>query len=139
MKLNTVNTTPSQKSYDVIIIGGANMGSAVASFLGMNEDFNGSVLVVEKDLNFQFASTAHSNDCMRQQFANDINIRIAQYGAEYVKNFRENLGGDPQVPNLTIRNFGYLYLSDNDAFTKVLQRDQQTQAKLGAGTQMVSA
>lgn len=138
MKLNTVNTTPSQKSYDVIIIGGANMGSAVASFLGMNEDFNGSVLVVEKDLNFQFASTAHSNDCMRQQFANDINIRIAQYGAEYVKNFRENLGGDPQVPNLTIRNFGYLYLSDNDAFTKVLQRDQQTQAKLGAGTQMVS-
>ena len=139
MKLNTVNTTPSQKSYDVIIIGGANMGSAVASFLGMNEDFNGSVLVVEKDLNFQFASTAHSNDCMRQQFANDINISIAQYGAEYVKNFRENLGGDPQVPNLTIRNFGYLYLSDNDAFTKVLQRDQQTQAKLGAGTQMVSA
>ena len=120
MKLNSTNMTPSRGSYDVVIIGGANMGSSVASFLGLNEDFNGSVLVVEKDLNFQFASTAHSNDCMRQQFANDINIEIAQYGAEYVKNFRHSLGDDPEVPNLSIRNFGYLYLSDNEAFTKVV-------------------
>ena len=115
------------------------MGSSVACFLAMNDDFDGSVLVVEKDMNFQFASTAHSNDCMRQQYANDINIKIAQYGAEYVKNFSQNLGGDPSVPNLEIRNFGYLYLSDNDVFTKVLARDQQTQAKSGAGTRMVTA
>lgn len=138
MKLNSIHTTPSKSSYDVVIIGGANMGSSVASFLALNEDFNGSVLVIEKDMNFQFASTAHSNDCMRQQFANDINIAIAQYGAEYVKNFRDNLGGDPDVPNLTIRNFGYLYLSDNEDFTRVLQRDQQTQSRLGAGTKMVT-
>ena len=139
MKLNSINTTPSKSSYDVVIIGGANMGSSVACFLGLNKDFKGSVLVVEKDLNFQFASTAHSNDCMRQQFANDINIRIAQYGADYVKNFRDNLGGDPEVPNLKIRNFGYLYLSDNDAFTKILERDQLTQSNLGAGTRIVTA
>ena len=75
-------------------------GASVASFLAFNEDFNGSVLVVEKDMSFQFASTAHSNDCMRQQFANEINIEIAQYGAEYIKNLRENLGGDAEVPNL---------------------------------------
>lgn len=84
------------------------MGSAVASFLAHNEDFNGSVLVVERDMNFQWTSTAHSNDCMRQQFANDIDILIAPYSAEYVKNLREHLGGDEEVPNLTIRNFGYL-------------------------------
>ena len=139
MKLNNINTTPSRKHYDVVIVGGANMGSSVACFLGMNQDFDGSILVVEKDMNFQFASTAHSNDCMRQQFANAINIEIAQYGAEYVKNFRQNLGDDPEVPDLPIRNFGYLYLSDSDSFTEVLQRDQQTQASLGAGTKMLSA
>ena len=104
MKLNNQATTPQLKHYDVIIIGGANMGSAVASFLALNDDFNGSVLVVEKDMNFQFASTAHSNDCMRQQFANEINIEIAQYGAEYIKNLRRELGDDPEVPNLSIRN-----------------------------------
>ena len=138
MKLNNVHTTPSKSSYDVVIIGGANMGASVACFLGQNKDFNGSVLVVEKDLNFQFASTAASNDCIRQQFANVINIKIAQFGAKYIQNFREFLGGDPEVPNLPIRNFGYLYLSDNKALTEVLQRDQNTQASLGAGTKMVS-
>ena len=138
MKLNSIHMTPLRSSYDVVIIGGANMGSSVASFLTLNGDFNGHVLVVEKDMNFQFASTAHSNDCMRQQFANETNVEIAQYGAEYVKNFRDSLGGDPDVPNLTIRNFGYLYLSDNEAFTKVLQRDQQTQSRLGAGTKIVA-
>ena len=138
MKLNNVHTTPSQSSYDVVIIGGANMGASVACFLGQNKDFNGSILVVEKDLNFQFASTAASNDCIRQQFANGINIQIAQFGAEYIQNFREFLGGDPEVPNLPIRNFGYLYLSDNKALTEVLQRDQNTQASLGAGTKMIT-
>ena len=138
MKLNSIHTTPKQSSYDVVIIGGANMGSSVACFLSLNKDFSGSILVLEKDMSFQFASTAHSNDCIRQQFANDINIEIAQYGAEYIKNFNENLGGDPKIPNIPIRNFGYLYLSDNDEFTEILERDQQTQARLGAGTQMIS-
>ncbi|WMC09850.1 FAD-binding oxidoreductase [Oceanimonas pelagia] len=138
MKIYDIETVPSRKKYDVAIIGGANMGSAVASFLALNKDFSGSVLVIEKDMTFQFASTGASNDCMRQQFANDINILIAQFGAKYVKNFREFMGGDPEVPNLTIRNFGYLYLSDNDDFTEVLKRDQQTQSRLGAGTQMVT-
>ena len=138
MKITALDTTPSQKSYDVLIIGGANMGSSIVSFLALNDDFNGRVIVVEKDLSFQFASTAHSNDCIRQQFANDINILIAQYGADYIKNFRQQLGGDPEVPNLPIRNFGYLYLSDNDEFSNVLQRDQQTQQKLGAGTKMLT-
>jgi glycine/D-amino acid oxidase-like deaminating enzyme len=138
MKITALDTVPSRSSYDVVIIGGANMGSAVASFLALNDDFDGTVLVVERDMSFQFSSTAASNDCMRQQFATDINILIAQYGAEYVKNFRDSLGGDSEVPNLPIRNFGYLYLSDNDAFTQVLRRDQQTQARLGAGTQIVT-
>ena len=138
MKLNNVHTTPSQSSYDVVIIGGANMGASVSCFLGQNKDFNGSILVVEKDTNFQFASTAASNDCIRQQFANDINIEIAQFGAEYIQNFREYLGGDSEVPNIPIRNFGYLYLSDNDALTEVLERDKNTQVRLGAGTNMIT-
>jgi glycine/D-amino acid oxidase-like deaminating enzyme len=138
MKITDLATAPSKKNYDVVIVGGANMGSSVACFLAMNKDFKGSILVVEKDLSFQFASTAASNDCIRQQFANDINILIAQYGAAYLKDFRKNLGDDSEVPNLTIRNFGYLYLSDNQALTDVLRRDQQTQARLGAGTRMVT-
>ena len=133
-----ITATPDKKSYDVVIIGGASMGSAAAWFLSANEEFNGSILVVERDNTLEWSATAHSNNCMRQQFANEINVRIGLYAAEFLKNFRENLGGDAEVPHLSIRNFGYLYLSDNKELSDVLIRDQITQANCGAGTQILS-
>ncbi len=138
MSLPAFSTTPKHASYDVVIIGGATMGACTAWFLASNPDFKGKVLIVEKDPTFEKAQTGASNNCMRQQFANPINVQIGQYAAEFVKNFRENLGGDPKVPELGIRNFGYLYLSDNAALTKVLERDQAVQQENGAGTKIVS-
>lgn len=130
---------PMHSAYDVVIIGGATMGACTAWFLASNPDFNGKVLVVEPDPTFAKAQTGASNNCMRQQFANPINVKIGQYAAEFIRDFRNNLGGDPKVPNLDIRNFGYLYLSDNADLTKVLQRDQSVQEECGAGTKMVTA
>lgn len=138
MKLSGVVTTPAEKKYDVVVVGGASMGVSVAWYLSHNVDFKGSILVVERDVSYQWASSTHSNDCMRQQFATDINIKIAQYAAEYVKDFRANMGGSPEIPNLPIRNFGYLYLAGDHELADVLVRDQKTQASLGAGTQIVS-
>jgi glycine/D-amino acid oxidase-like deaminating enzyme len=139
MNLPVFSAKPKHDSYDVVIIGGATMGACTAWFLVSNPDFKGRVLIVEPDPTFSKAQTGASNNCMRQQFANPINVKIGQYAAEFVRNFRENLGGDPQIPNLSIRNFGYLYLSDNPALTKVLERDQSVQADCGAGTEMVTA
>ncbi|APG86417.1 FAD-dependent oxidoreductase (plasmid) [Sinorhizobium americanum CCGM7] len=138
MNLPAFDATPKQKAYDVVIIGGATMGACSAWFLASNPDFKGKVLVVEPDPTFSKAQTGASNNCMRQQFANPINVRIGQFAAEFVKNFRGELGGDPAVPELAIRNFGYLYLSDNPGLTAVLARDQKVQAENGAGTRMVS-
>ena len=56
---------PKQTRYDVVIIGGAMYGSSVAWFLSDNPDFNGSILVVERDPSYEFTSTAHTNSCMR--------------------------------------------------------------------------
>ena len=61
----------------------------------------------------------------------------AQYAADFVKRFGANFGLDPCVPNPPIRGFGYLYLSDSESFTKVLEKDQQLQSSLGAGTQII--
>jgi glycine/D-amino acid oxidase-like deaminating enzyme len=137
--LSPIVSSPRGTSYDVVIVGGAVIGSSTASFLAMNPDFDGSVLVVERDTTYAKASTTHTNSCMRQQFSNELNIRISQFGADYVRNFRAYLGGDPEIPDLAVDHFGYMYLADNDDFARILRENQAIQAALGAGTRIMSA
>ena len=130
--------TPSHSNYDVVIIGGAIMGSSAAFFLSQNKDFDGSVLVVERDTSYEFSSTAHTNSCMRQQFSNDLNVRISQFAADFVKNLRDHMGGDPQIPDLSIRNFGYMYLADNERFADTLRDNLAVQHAAGAETVLMA-
>ena len=131
--------TPKATNYDVVIVGGAMLGSSVAWFTATNPDFHGSILVVEKDPTYEFTSTAHTNSCMRQQFSNEVNIRVSQFAADFVKNFRKYMGGDEGVPNPVLQSYGYMYLADNDEFAATLKEGQEIQAKLGAGTKHMTA
>ncbi|MFK7854114.1 MAG: NAD(P)/FAD-dependent oxidoreductase [Granulosicoccus sp.] len=130
--------TPKRASYDVVIVGGAMYGASVSWFLADNPDFNGSVLVVERDPSYEFASTSHTNSCMRQQFSNEINVRVSQFAADFVKNFRHYMGDDERVPELALHSYGYMYLADNPEFASVLAESQVLQASLGAGTKYMS-
>lgn len=130
--------TPKQQSYDVVIVGGAMFGSSVAWFLASNPDFDGSILVVEKDLTYEFASTSHTNSCMRQQFSREINVRVSQFAAEFVKNFQQYMGNDPRVPQPAIHSYGYMYLADNEGFAATLRANQKLQASCGAGTKFMT-
>ncbi len=138
MKLPPIKPAPKHSSYDVVIVGGAMIGSSVAWFLSNNQDFNGKVLVVEKDPSYEWSSTARTNSCMRQQFSNEINVRISQFAADFVKNFRTYMGGDPEVPDLVLQSYGYMYLADNEKFGEVLRANQKIQQALGAGTQIMT-
>ncbi len=129
-----LSTNPRRSSYDVVIIGGAVMGSAVAWFLSANDDFVGSVLVTERDPSYEFTSTARTNSCMRQQYSNELNIRISQFSADYVRNFRQRLGDDPEVPHLATHHYGYMYLAADERFAATLRASQKLQSSLGAGT-----
>lgn len=126
--------TPKKKSYDVVIVGGAMLGSSVAWFTASNPDFDGSILVVEKDPTYEFTSTSHTNSCMRQQFSNEVNIRVSQFAAEFVKNFRDFMGGDARVPQPVLQSYGYMYLADTPEFAATLRDAQAIQKTLGAGT-----
>ena len=130
--------TPSLNSYDVVIVGGAIMGSSLAWFLSSNEDFDGRILVVEKDPTYEFSSTMATNSCMRQQFSAELNIKISQFAAEFVKNMRSYMGNDPDVPQLTIHNFGYMYLADNNDFANTLRDNQKIQIANGAKTKLMT-
>lgn len=138
MAVGNFSATPSQRSYDVIIIGGAMFGSSVAWFLTENPDFEGSILVVERDPSYATSATAHTNSCIRQQFSNPLNVKISQFGAEFIKNFRGFMGNDPRVPELSIQSYGYMYLADTEAFADQLQAAQKIQLAAGAKTQLMS-
>ena len=130
---------PQHKSYDIVIVGGAMMGASTAWFLSDDEEFDGKVLVVDRDLTFENTSTMHTNSCMRQQFSGELNVRISQFAADFVKNLPRYMGNDDRVPELTIRSFGYMYLADNDGFADVLRESQKVQLAAGAETQLMTA
>lgn len=138
MNVNALQSVPKQASYDVVIIGGAMLGSSTAWFLSNSEDFNGRVLVIEKDPTYEFAATSRTNSCIRQQFSADINIRISQFGAEFVKNFREYMGNDPDVPRVPLQSFGYMYLAGDEGFAQILRECKVIQEAAGAGTRMMT-
>ena len=138
MAANITFNSPKSTAYDVVIVGGAKIGSSVAWFLSNNPDFDGSILVVEKDPSYEFTSTAHTNSCMRQQFSREINIRISQFAAEFVNNFQEFMGNDPRVPEIPIQSYGYMYLADNQVFANTLREAQQLQQSCGAGTKILT-
>jgi glycine/D-amino acid oxidase-like deaminating enzyme len=128
---------PGHPHYDVIIIGGAIMGSSTAWWL-RNLGFSGRVLVLERDPTYAQAGTTHTNSCIRQQFSTELNVRISQFGAGFVQNLRSYMGGDARVPDLRIQNFGYLYLSDNAAFSDVLRANRTVQVAAGAATRLLT-
>ncbi len=136
MAVNFVS--PQRKSYDVVIVGGAMLGSSTAWFLSHNPDFRGSVLVVERDPSYEFSATAHTNSCIRQQFSTAINVKISQFGVDFIKNFKTYMGPDERLPQPTIQSFGYLYLAGTQEFADVLQATQKLQAANGAGTKHMS-
>lgn len=135
-------TEPRRNSYDVVIVGGAMTGSAIAWFLSDLKsdkgDFDGSVLVVERDPTYENSSTSRTNSCMRQQFSNELNIKISQFAAEYVRNFAHYMGNDPEVPELAVNHFGYMYLASDSEFARTLRHNQQLQRTLGAATQILT-
>ncbi|MDA8584873.1 FAD-binding oxidoreductase [Rhodobacteraceae bacterium] len=131
------NPTPKTNSYDVVIIGGAIMGSSTAWFLTELDDFNGSVLVVERDASYEKCSTAHTNSCIRQQFSNRLNIEISQFAADFIVNLRDHIGDD-RVPDITIQSYGYMYLANHERFAETLRENQKIQLDAGAETELLT-
>jgi FAD-dependent oxidoreductase domain-containing protein 1 len=97
---------------DVVIVGGAIVGSAVATFLGLRPDWNGRVVVVERDPTYRTSSTTLSAASIRLQFSTAVNIEISRFGISLVKDLDRWLGvpGKP-APAIDFVEGGYLFLA----------------------------
>ncbi|ARM92116.1 FAD dependent oxidoreductase protein (plasmid) [Rhizobium sp. CIAT894] len=122
----------SKSSYDVIIVGGAVVGSSTAYFLATNPEFKGSVLVIEKDWTYRRAATALSSSSIRHQFSNAINVKVSQFGTEFIRNFKENVRVDDDTPEIGFHEVGYLFLAGDERGEQVLRRNHETQVACGA-------
>lgn len=119
--------------YDVVIVGGAVIGSSVAYFLTANPDFKGSVLVVERDPTYAKASTALSAAAIRTQFSNPINVRIGQFGSAFIRDFPFTMRVPGEAPpDLNFHQGGYLFLASTAAQEQVLRESHAVQRGCGA-------
>ena len=70
---------------DVVIAGGAAMGSSLAYHLASHPGFSGRIVVVEKDPGYALSASALSAASIRQQFSSPVNIRISLYGIAFLR------------------------------------------------------
>ncbi|MGX5721002.1 NAD(P)/FAD-dependent oxidoreductase [Shinella zoogloeoides] len=118
--------------YDVVIVGGAVIGSAVAYYLAANPDFGGSVLVIERDPTYLQAATSLSSSSIRTQFSNPINVKISQYGSQVIRNFGEMMQVEGDRPDLGFHSGGYLFLANTPEQAQVLRDNHEAQVSCGA-------
>jgi len=96
---------------DVVIVGGAIIGSAVATFLASRSDFDGRIVVVERDPSFRTSSTSLSAASIRLQFSTPLNIEISRFGIELIKHPDRYLAVDGEAPDVDFVENGYLFLA----------------------------
>ena len=115
---------------DVLIVGGAAVGSAAAYFLAAQPDFKGTVTVLEQDFSYEKCATALSAASIRHQFSTPQNIQLSQFGSHFIKNIGDYLSVDGQVPEVGFHERGYLFLA-TEAGRAILQSNHAVQKAQG--------
>lgn len=122
----------SSTHYDVVVVGGGVIGSAIAYWLAAEPAFAGRrVLVVERDFSYRDGSTGRSAGSIRQQFSTKENIEISLFGARFLKNLGDWLGVEGEVPDVGFKEKGYLFLASAEGWP-ILEENHSLQTALGA-------
>jgi len=122
---------------DVVIVGGAIIGSAVATFLASRPDFDGRVVVVERDPTYRASSTTLSAASIRLQFSTPLNIEISRFGLEVIRHPERFLAVDGEVPQLDFVENGYLFLA-TDAGRATLEHNHAVQRSLDVPVELLT-
>ncbi len=125
------------KRYDVVIVGGAVVGSAIAYSLAAEPAFGGSILVIEKDPTYADCSTTRSWGCIRQQYSTPENIQMSLFGARFFKSIGEYLSVDGEAPELTFIESGYLFLISQEKLA-AFKAGHEVQLAHGAAVAMLT-
>src|ERR1044071_462190 len=100
-------TRVDSERFDVVIVGGAAVGSAVAYFLTHDLKFRGSIAVIERAPTYAYAATTLSAASIRQQFSTPENIRMSAFGIAFFRDLKARFGADADI---AFRERGYLLM-----------------------------
>lgn len=124
---DTIGRIGENMRYDIVIIGGAIVGSSVAYYL-REQGFSGTIALVERDPQFAHAATTLSMASIRQQFSIPENIRLSQFTLKLFRRLKEEFGADADIG---FREGGYLILAGEDGLP-VLKSNHEAQMAEGA-------
>jgi glycine/D-amino acid oxidase-like deaminating enzyme len=113
--------------YDVVIIGGAIVGSSIAYYL-RQEGFSGSIALVERDPQFTHSATTLSCASIRQQFSIPENIRLSQFTLALFRRLEQEFG---EGADIGFREGGYLILAGENGLP-ILEQNHRAQMAEGA-------
>src|SRR5215467_12464538 len=113
----------SSERYDVVIVGGAAVGSATAYFLTHDLAVSGSVAVIERDPTYAQAATTLSAASIRQQFSTPENIRMSTFGVAFFRDLKTRFGPEADI---AFRERGYLLLA-SETGAETLRQNHATQ------------
>ncbi|WP_136617704.1 MULTISPECIES: NAD(P)/FAD-dependent oxidoreductase [Mesorhizobium] len=113
--------------YDIVIIGGAIVGSSIAYYL-REEGFSGSIALIERDPQFAHAATTLSCASIRQQFSIPQNIRLSQFTMKLFRRLKEEFGADADIG---FREGGFLILASENGLP-ILNANHEAQVAEGA-------
>ncbi len=119
--------------FDVVIVGGAIVGSSTAYYLRKN-GFKGTIAIIEKDPTYKQSCTALSWGGIRRQFSNAENIRLSEFGLKLIRNLRSEFGPDADIG---FKGQGYLVMA-SEASVAVLEENARLQTSMGADTVLLT-
>ena len=121
---------------DVAVIGGGIVGSAVGYQL-LALDPGLSVVVVEPDSTYEFASTLRASGGCRVQFSRPENIEMSKYGIAFIKGFDERMATPRHPANADWVEGGYLFIVPPEAVPN-LERTVRAQRAHGCHVDLLT-
>jgi FAD-dependent oxidoreductase domain-containing protein 1 len=121
--------------YDITIVGGGIIGSAIAYFLARTGRA-GSVVVIEPDPSYRLAATPRGAGGVRQLFSLPENIWMSHYSLGFYADFARTMAVDGRAAEIDFRRQGYLFVVDKGGAGQ-LEANYRLQAREGARVELL--
>ena len=123
--------------FDVAVVGGGIVGSCVAYFVKRLAPA-ASVVVIEPDRTYEFASTLRASGGARRQFSCPENIEMSNFSIPFIAGADETLAVDGAPAHVEWRAGGYLFIV-GAADVGVLRANRDVQRAHGVDAQWLDA